>query len=567
MPVNPTTNETQLTLIQEFDLKVGKSLVGALPLRVSDDWVSNGVWAVKRRRVSNQTIFTCQCCLHRDTGQHFLTPFEDYAVEALFPVDAVMERWVKTEHIIETAGVDYVRYLSDAGQVMYLRRDYAESLGLTYVYGDTPERGVWDARDLDDMSIVIPGHREPQNIRLQLAELLEASTVSDHVEPAPPREEWVDPFGPADENPFPNGLPIVDVSLSQSEQPDPEPIPETTPTPTRRNRRAAPSYRELMIGQLSPQAMREFAPQAIRTNGWFDLPSEHAVYIEGNPVALTSSSARFLEIPITPGVSINSERVLSVEIEIGPRIPAAMDQPAVITGIRIRLTGNQSFTAIIEPDGNFNSATLRPYSWRTAGDVEDDEVLPLASDTERANQDDMPFARPVIPDQCDPIELSDTLFEKLRESAERANMSDPTTWKVHRVNNVRLVPLALDDARGIVLCLRATSENNARIIGGEIRPVQSGGSTMWVSSNAGASLFTCDADAIATRDWTINVDGTDYRATFIPNWTDSTHYVVVYTGGSQSSVRHIPLAELPANTNPAIQTLLERIVREVVTGQ
>lgn len=561
MPVNPTTNETQLSLIQEFDLKVGKSLVGGLPFRVSDDWITNGVWAVKRRRVSNQTIFTCQCCLHRDTGQHFLTPFEDYAVDALFPVDAVMERWVKTEHIIETAGTDFVRYVSDSGEVMYLRRDYAESLGLTYVYGDTPERGLWDAREMDDMSVVIPGHREPQNVRLQLAELLDASDVTEYATPDPiPDPEPVRDVFPPDPTPE-DAIPVADASSVTTE-------PQHVSRARRNNaRRPAREERELMVGMMTPNALRDFAPQAIRADGWYDLPQGHAVVLDGNPVALTTSEARFLETDLIPGVSVGGERILTVRIEIGPRDAGAIGTPAVIVGVEIKMTGSVQFLFRPTANGNVTSATLRPHDWRT-DPPEDEETLPMASSAERDAQDTMPFARPSIPTDFDPVELSDSLFEKLRESAERANMSDPTTWKVHRVNNVRLVPLAHDDERGVVLCLRAKSENNARNLGGAVRAVQSGGSTMWVSSNVGVSLFTCDADAIANRDWTINVDGTDYRATFIPNWTDTTHYAVVYHGpNDQSSVRHVPLTELTANTNAAIRSFLERLVREVINGE
>lgn len=167
--------------LKEADLVIHKILANARTLRASEGWVTNGEWAVTRNRVSNVSIFSCLCCLKRDTGTNQVADLDDYAINSLFRSDAVMERWAHTEVHVSVGGLDYTRYHSDDGRDAYLRRDYAESLGLVYVYGDDPRQGLWDEPNLDDATVIIASTLEPGPARLPLADTLAPSVIS-HME-------------------------------------------------------------------------------------------------------------------------------------------------------------------------------------------------------------------------------------------------------------------------------------------------------------------------------------------------------------------------------------------------
>lgn len=866
MPSNPVTNELQTSLIQEYDVKITKSLVGNLPLRVSDDWISNGVWAMRRRRVINQTIFTCLCCLNRDTGQGYITPFEDYAIDGIFPESAVMERWLKTEHVIDQQGTDFVRYLSDNGSVAYVRRDHSDSLGLTYLYGDNPAIGLWDARNLEDSTIVIAGHIEPQNMRLTMAELLEPSTVETLVGPVdasapfiaqnethrPPYRipPTVANIGADSLNPLrhviitgsqgswsrevcrqlaqaatvefemiPNGYAVgiyqgsvsvaihgeqignfsatdfqenlraaawciishAGVALRVPEAPIPANPPIITATDVdnyiriRRELAEAASVgidaipngytveinREVVTVSINNQQIGFFAKEGNRRNNlrhaallmighangsvnvigpdgpvprnagstsdlWSsglstatplaDLramrqriepirvlpdieirdqfethPMARSVFLPHAPVSrfrltetawidwgidlfLVRVADRTVTIDYSHAVAIRPFSDTDIRMENVPvqlfdcdlNIGRLIEGVGVITEIRLKFNYQTvvevhlKFSDVAEGGAGLNRRhyqisvgsiatveinTFEPgdgtYSppehlWRAAierrsrtnstntnavnesvrnvaqliqsnamntasalggaaaelgayfADIASMEPSPSVEGHAAAqtttgetvqNEEPavdgwippLPFPRPIIRDDGvnDPIEISGALYTRLRESAETVNIDDPATWRLHRVNNIRMVPLAFSDEQGIVLALRTTSETRARQLGGAIRAIANGSSTVWVSENSEHMMYSCDVDSAARRDWIIPIGGIDYRATFVPNWTETTHYVAVYHGGennTQSTVRHVPTAELSAFTNAAVKMLLERIVSEIIAS-
>jgi hypothetical protein len=549
MPINPTTNEDQLALIQEFDLKLGKTLASSQSLRVSDSWVTNGVWCVKRTRISNQTVFTCQCCLHRDTGQNQFARIEDHAIDALFPMDAVMERWVKTEHIVESVGIDFVRYVSDGGEIAYIRRDFADSLKLQYVYGDDATTGLWDNPDGSEASIMIVGHREPQSIRIRFADLLQPSDVVP-----------VDPFTADDEiqidwspdgatNPVDALLDVRDATAH---------LGAGTSTVVNALHQAGflpdATLREMIGAETPDNSELHRMIDAFNNDNGGQIITNHTVQHFEDISSSTDPSRRMVPTTrVTTTTTTNDDASLT---HSSPTMTvSALGHTVQVTPfthdpnerISVDSDGNRVWDVSPESHPNCRSTTVTSLTDRNGDPVR--LIVPIEIDAWQS----------VIPDDIvETIELSDTLFEKLSTSARRF----PGQPKLHRVQNVRVVPFIVDDGRGIAGAYRATSEANVNALGGQKIDVGSG---LWVCSNSPIIWYSCDPDAIAQQEWVVTHNGNKYPVTFIPDWTEKTHYVVIQHGDGNSTVRHVPLDQLEERTNAAIKTLVERLTAEAFT--
>ena len=544
MPVNPVTNEEQGTLFSEFDIKVNRAMSGSSALRVSDNWLTNGVWGMKRQRVSNQTIFTCACCLGRDTGQNYLTNIEDYVVEAMFNLDTVMERWTRTEHQIEVMGTDFTRYISDAGQVCYIRRDYQEHLGLQYVYGDNPESGLWDNLDLDEASIVIAAHRDPQHVRLQLRDLLAASNTE---------EVNDDPLDDTHD---------ADASLPQ--------LPETPVSPTLRN---ALNNHPAEIGDYA--GLGSAAATLLlgsRLSHAVELPDGVGVMVAPQNAPQEVMDAFPTPLPLGVGSELNGSRIFKVTVIFNLQEDEAQGTPVVISRCELHCEPQGGRGLIMSVGSDVARITL----CRVPDEVAQDELAPMptqaepeerAGDPEEGDALDAPFTLPARPTNVAPIGLSEDLFGRIFASAQQAT-EDPSTWRVHRVNSTRIVPLVADGQRGEIIALRCQTENQARNSGGAVRSFQSGTATVWVSENSPRMVLSADDGEDAQREWMIPAEGReDVKVVFMPDWNVETHYVAVFLTDAHSVVRYVPLADLPERTNDAVRTLLTEVVRQVIAEE
>jgi hypothetical protein len=688
MPVNPVTQEEQPALFSEFDIKINRASVGTTALRVSDSWLTNGTWAVKRTRVSNQTIFTCACCLQRDTGAYTLTPIEDYFVEGMLNPDDVMERWARTDTQVEVSGIDFTRYQSDAGQICYVRRTYQEHFHLGYLYGDRPESGLWDKPSLFDATMVIAAHREPQHMRLPLSELLEASQTSlyvgndTHPADAPSSLTQVEveeleyerrQLGDAS---FP-GIPddavldriaqIVppsvevrvdrpDVHASHDEGLAVGSVDTTAPQPSigfisdALNGIDSPGFSALLGGQVARQTLREIREQIANDDALRASIEAHAPRrrnMRSAPVTLDQLSSGVNQAAANASLgelataqptrcaylmsnTINArDLVREIPLRTEWLLPAEVairlshDDPALApylpTETDIRLNVGDRFSSgefrgevIVEmivtcdqlnPESHHWAYGIKLLQIRTDGhrwlavhsqsdrvtmqfidaqpitmpqpttepvgallDMHGNVDFTLEADATPDESTSLAFPVPVFSSDLDPVVVSEDLFNRLRTSATSVRIDDATTWRVNRVANIRIVPLAVDDGEGVVIALRATTESSARGLGGAVRAVRSGNSTLWVSENSPRMFIALNDDDESRRDWMIEVDGQPepFRVVFMPDWTATTHYVAVFITESNSVVRYVEQARLPERTNTAVRALLKEIVVEVL---
>lgn len=631
MPVNPVTQEEQPALFSEFDIKINRASVGMTALRVSDAWLTNGTWAVKRTRVSNQTIFTCACCLQRDTGAFTLTPIEDYFVEGMLNPDDVMERWARTDTQVEVSGIDFTRYQSDAGQICYVRRSYQEHFHLGYLYGDRPEDGLWDKPSLFDASVVIAAHREPQHMRLPLRDLLEASQTSLYAgNDTPPAdaplltaqqvEELEYEHRQLADASFP-GIPQVRRRLFSAEVVDryispgvrallDEPnavralLDEPNATESRGDSVAVDEERSIrevdtlttaMPGQTGlPLEIWELMQNAdtiplvrhalervtsnetrrligdIQIGSEWHLPMEVGVYVRTTDPTLDDYLPVDFGLWLYVGYEFESgqyrgQTIIEMIVTFNSLYSDRVASPYGITNLTIKTDEGRWLQIYRVIDHTTMQFVDAPQEREQSVPVDEVDFTLEADATQEASQSAY-FPAPTYDQNIDPVVVSEDLFNRLRTSAGNVNINDVSTWRVNRVSNIRIVPLVADDNEGVVIALRATTESSARNLGGAIRAVRSGNSTLWVSENSPRMFIALNDDDESRRDWMVEVEGheTPFKVVFMPDWTSTTHYVAVFITELNSVVRYVEQTRLAERTNTAVRALLKEIVVEVL---
>jgi hypothetical protein len=572
MPVNPVTQEEQQTLFSEFDIKINRASVGMTALRVSDSWLTNGTWAVKRTRVSNQTIFTCACCLQRDTGAFTLTPIEDYFVEGMLNPDDVMERWARTDTQVEVSGIDFTRYQSDAGQICYVRRSYQEHFHLGYLYGDRPEDGLWDKPSLFDTSVVIAAHREPQHIRLPLRDLLEASQTSLYTgNDIPPADAPLLTAQQVEELEYEHRQ-LADASFSGIPS-GITAMPGQTGLPLEiwelmQNADTIPLIRHALERVTSDETRRLIGD--IQIGSEWHLPMEVGVYVRTTDPTLDDFLPVDFGLWLYAGYEFESgqyrgQTIIEMIVTFNSLYSDRVASPYGITNLTIKTDAGrwlQIYRVIDHTTMQFIDA---PQEREQSVPVDEVDFTLEADATQEASQS-AHFPAPTYDQNVDPVVVSEDLFNRLRNSAGGVNINDVSTWRVNRVSNIRIVPLVADDNEGVVIALRATTESSARNLGGAIRAVRSGNSTLWVSENSPRMLIALNDDDESRRDWMVEVEGheTPFKVVFMPDWTSTTHYVAVFITELHSVVRYVEQTRLAERTNTAVRALLKEIVIEVL---
>lgn len=266
MPNDPISNDVQPDLIQEFDIQIKKSFIMSSPLRVSEHWLTNGVWGLKRSRIKNQTIFTCQCCLFGMTGCLSLTPTDDSIIEDMWDMNAVMERWVRTDFHIDVHGVDFTRYLCDDGRIAYVLRSMQEHLHLVYLYGDAPTQGLWNASLRHEADIVVVANEEPGIVRLPLRENLQATPIATATTHA---DDDFDPFSPFEVD--------DDIAMESIQWSEPEDTPDEDWTPP--NEESSGDSVETPPNEGSTESTTFLTPQTVRVlrDAFHEYLGAHAI--------------------------------------------------------------------------------------------------------------------------------------------------------------------------------------------------------------------------------------------------------------------------------------------------
>jgi len=143
---------SQLTLIKESDVRLTRALVARSIFYRSDEWCSNGIWALRRNRVGNPKVFECLGCLETATKATNLQNMQTWKLVEAFP--AHPETWTRTQIVEVIDGTDFTQFVAPSGDLLLVPRAFVEGFALEGLYGH--ETGpLWDADELTEATIAI----------------------------------------------------------------------------------------------------------------------------------------------------------------------------------------------------------------------------------------------------------------------------------------------------------------------------------------------------------------------------------------------------------------------------
>lgn len=146
-----------LGLSREGDVKLRKEVVNGQFLRHDGDWVTNGLWTLRKTRLAAHSFLTCPECLKSITGgQSSMMDLPKDGVQHLLRNHVKVLKFTRTKEAELLDEGDFVRFREEDGRGTFLlSRTLVDTFELSEVWAPDSKGPAFDAEEAGDVSLIL----------------------------------------------------------------------------------------------------------------------------------------------------------------------------------------------------------------------------------------------------------------------------------------------------------------------------------------------------------------------------------------------------------------------------